>query len=591
MKGIKTSWNLGLLYKNEYDPQIEKDIRAIESAHKAFSKKYRNKDFTSSPQRLLRALVDFEKMAKISNGSKPWWYFALRAELNSDDAKAGAMATKIDQRLTEAGNLTTFFFLEIAKIPKSQHVLFLNSKILSPYAYRLKRIFENAQYNLSEPEEQIIDLLSQMSYTMWVDGNNKVVTSEPVILGEKSMPISELSMKIEDFSDSERQAWSGALNKKLKDISIFAEAELNAIYSYKKTLDQRRGFKKPYTATVLGYENTEKEIEALVATITKYFTVSQRFYRLHAKLLGKKKLSYADRSAKIGQIKKKFLFEDAATITRRALGSVDKKYASLFDNFVSNGQIDVYPKKGKAGGAFCWGQGDNPTFVLLNQVDTTGSVETLGHEMGHAIHTELSKIQPVRYQKYSMATAETASTFFELVTLDELEKELNDDERIIFLHNRIRGDISTIFRQIACFNFELELHKRIRAEGQVSRAEIAKLLAAHMQSYMGSAAKVTEDDGYTFVSWGHIRRFFYVYSYAYGQLISRALFEKWKEDPTYAKKIEQFLSAGRSMSPKDIFKKIGIDTSDPKFFEAGLKGIEEDIKKLEKLTSKKKIKK
>lgn len=147
------------------------------------------------------------------------------------------------------------------------------------------------------------------------------------------------------------------------------------------------------------------------------------------------------------------------------------------------------------------------------------------------------------------------------------------------------GDISTIFRQIACFNFELELHENIRKEGQVNRSAIAKLLQKHMRAYTGKSMEVTEDDGYFYVTWSHIRRFFYVYSYAYGQIVSRALYEKWKSDSSYSKKIEQFLSAGRSMSPKDIFKSIGI-TIDKTFFETGLKAIEADIIKLEKLAKK-----
>jgi len=106
----------------------------------------------------------------------------------------------------------------------------------------------------------------------------------------------------------------------------------------------------------------------------------------------------------------------------------------------------------------------------------------------------------------------------------------------------------------------------------------------HLQSYTGKFVDVVEDEGYIFVYWHHIRRYFYVYTYAYGQLISRVMFEKWKKDPTYAKKVEQFLLAGRSMSPKDIFKSICINTADPKFFEEGLRGIEDDIKRLEKLT-------
>jgi oligoendopeptidase F len=148
------------------------------------------------------------------------------------------------------------------------------------------------------------------------------------------------------------------------------------------------------------------------------------------------------------------------------------------------------------------------------------------------------------------------------------------------------GDMSTIFRQVACFNFELELHNKIRENGQLSKIEISNLMNKHFKSYMGPVFDIKDDDGYFFVTWSHIRRFFYVYSYAYGQLISRALFENWKKDNSYIEKIDQFLSAGKSMSPKDIFKNIGIDTSDPSFFEAGLKAIDADITKLEKLAKK-----
>jgi oligoendopeptidase F len=144
-------------------------------------------------------------------------------------------------------------------------------------------------------------------------------------------------------------------------------------------------------------------------------------------------------------------------------------------------------------------------------------------------------------------------------------------------------DVSTIFRQVACFNFETELHAQVREKGQVSKQDMAALMAKHMRAYLGDAVEVTDDDGYIFVSWHHIRSFFYVYTYAYGQLISSALFENWQKDKNYAKKIEQFLKAGRSMSPEDIFKSIGIDTSKPAFFEAGLKSIERDIRRLEKL--------
>ncbi len=586
MSKIQNSWNLKLFYKSDTDPEIEQDMQAIEEACLKFEKKYRGKDFTSSVDKLLKALKDSENLDKIFKGYKPLVYFNYKRDLNSKDSAVVAKATQLEVRLTRAGNRLTFFSLELGKIPSKLQKQFLKDARLASYHYLLKTIFDKAKYNLTEKEEQLASLLSQPGYGMWVDGQDKLASSQMVKHKGKSIPLAEASGILSGESKPLRQALYKEITKTLKNISHFAEAEINAIYNFKKIMDERRGFKHPYSATVLGYENDEKTIEGLVALVTKSFKISQRFYKLHAKLLKEKKITLADRGVSIGKIDKKFDFRASVEIVKRAFGKIDPKYVEIFENFLENGQLDVFPKKGKTGGAYCSHGGDNPTFVLLNHTDNIRSVETIAHEMGHAFHSEFSKTQPHHYREYSTATAEVASTFFEQVTLAEMEKELDKKEYAILLHNKIMGDVSTIFRQVACFNFELELHQRIRQEGQLSGEEMAKLMSKHLRSYLGDSVEVTDDDGYFFVYWSHIRRFFYVYSYAYGQIISRALFEKWSEDKSYAKKIEQFLHAGGSMSPKDIFKSIGINTSDPNFFLTGLKGIEKDIKKLERLTAK-----
>ncbi|HEY0980111.1 MAG TPA: M3 family metallopeptidase [Candidatus Paceibacterota bacterium] len=579
---MKTEWNLGLLYKNDKDPQIEKDIIVLEQACTAFEKKYKNKDFTATAQSLFSALKDYQVLSDKIIG-KSWAYFALKSDLDSANSSVSAAATRIEQRMSLATNKLTFFSLVIGKVSSSKQKIFLEDPILEPFRYKLEKLFKRAKYMLTEQEEQLADLLSQPAFGMWVDAQDRILTQKMVKHKGEELPLPKALSIISDLPKKERHVLSDAVNAVLEAQSSVAEAEINAIYNYKKIMDERRGYKKPYSATVLGYENEEKEVEALIAMVTKNFTLSQRFYSLHAKLLGEKKIIMADRAVKIGTIKKKFDFDSAVSLVKSAFEQVDASYAGLLDTYVEKGQIDVFPKKGKRGGAYCWGYGTLPTFVLLNHTNDIKSVETLAHEMGHAIHSESVKPLPPQYRGYSTATAEVASTFFEQLVTDQLEQTLSDEEKVILLHNKILGDISTIFRQVACFNFELDLHTRIRAEGQVNGGDIAELLQKHLQSYTGKAMNVTKNDGYFYVNWSHIRRFFYVYSYAYGQLVSRALYEKWKADPSYAKKIEQFLKAGRSMSPKDIFKSIGINTNEA-FFEAGLKGIEADIDKLEKLS-------
>jgi oligoendopeptidase F len=203
--------------------------------------------------------------------------------------------------------------------------------------------------------------------------------------------------------------------------------------------------------------------------------------------------------------------------------------------------------------------------------------------MGHAFHTELSKPQGPIYSSYSFSLAETASTFFESLAFEEIVESLPEKQRVIALHNQIDDDISTIFRQVACFNFENDIHNIVRKNGYISKEELADLHNKNMKAYLGPVFKMNHDDGYSFVQWWHIRQFFYVYSYAYGQLVSKALLRRYKKDKGFIKSIEKFLSAGGKDTPENILKEIGIDVTSGQLFQEGIDQIAEDIKRLERL--------
>ncbi|HYF10609.1 MAG TPA: M3 family metallopeptidase, partial [Candidatus Paceibacterota bacterium] len=174
-------------------------------------------------------------------------------------------------------------------------------------------------------------------------------------------------------------------------------------------------------------------------------------------------------------------------------------------------------------------------------------------------------------------------TLFEALVFDSVFSKLSGRDRAIALHDKIQDDIQTIFRQIAFFNFELEFHQRVRKEGFLDKDSIAALLNKHMQSYLGPGFQLSESDGYFFVAVHHFRRPFYVYSYAYGQLISKALVRRYQKDPKFIKNIDQFLNAGGSAKPEQIFQDIGLNTLDIGVFEEGLKSIKADIDEFERL--------
>jgi len=583
---MKTSWNLSLLYTNHDDPRIEKDMRAGERAFSAFEKKYKGKtDYLKSEPKLLSALTDFEAMFKNLVFARPIMYFHYVTDLDSSDTVARSRSTQMSERYAKNDQRIAFFELSLGRIPAPLQEKFLASKRLAHFRYYLKTIFAKASHDLTEAEEKIMRLKGITSYSQWVDGTEKLLGKATVEFRGKVMPVSEAGNRIGDLPTPERRELHEALMKSLGALADVAESELNAILTDKKINDELRGYKEPYDATILGYQNDRKSVLALVSAVTDGFHISHRFNALKAKLLGLDRLTYADRNAGIESDVPEVSFDEAVSILRGVFGSLDSKYLTILDGYLERGQIDVYPKKGKTGGAYCSGSLNVPTFVLLNYTNTMDQVSTFAHEMGHAIHTELAKSQGPLYQDYSMSTAEVASTLFESFVFESLFEKMSDKEKISALHNRINDDISTIFRQVACFNFETEMHRVVREKGGISADEIKTLLNTHMSAYLGPTFDLRPEDGNFFVTWSHLRRFFYVYSYAFGQLVSKALYANYRKDKAYIKKIDAFMSAGGSDSPENIFKSVGIDVTKPAFWKAGLASIEADLDRLEKLVA------
>jgi len=170
--------------------------------------------------------------------------------------------------------------------------------------------------------------------------------------------------------------------------------------------------------------------------------------------------------------------------------------------------------------------------------------------------------------------------------LQELLTNADEDLALSLAMAKLNDDISTIFRQVACYLFEQELHSEFRKSGFVSKEIIGQLFQKHMAAYMGDSVEQSAGSENWWVYWGHIRRFFYNYSYASGLLLSKALQRNVKTDKQFIEKVITFLSCGTSQSPADIFMDLGIDISRKSFWEEGITEIEELLEHTEALAKK-----
>lgn len=579
----KTKWDLSHIYKSNPKRETKKDCAFTQKQYLAFAKKYRkNKAHLKSPKALSKAIEEYERLGKDVRGYRPIFYYSYVNHLNSDDIEAEKQLTKLSEFYADLANEIEFFILEIGKIPKTLQQKLLNSKELKPFKYFLKKLFESAKYHLTEAEEKIINLKTLPAHSMWTSGFDKLLNKQTVIMEGKVAPISLAVAKIPLLPKKERHSVYKNVMEKLKSISDFSESEINAIVTDKKINDRLRGFQTPYGHTVLGYENDIKTVNELVSAVNENMKVPHKFYKIKAEMMGEKTLTQADISAKVGEVKIKISFKEAVNKTIYAYNKADQEFGSFVKNMCEKGFVDVFSKKGKYGGAFCWSGPGLPVYVLLNHVNDFRSLTTIAHEMGHALHYKYAKNQRPLYENYTIASAEVASTFFENLVFEEELNQVSPKEKIILLHDKVADSIATVFRQIACFNFEVELHETVRREGFLTKEKIAELMVKHMQRYLGPSVKLTNDDGYIFTRWSHIRSFFYVYTYAFGNLISDSLYERYTKDKSKIKDVIKFLSAGGSDSPENIFRSIGINPN-RKFFVAGINKIKKDIDELEKL--------
>lgn len=590
-KTIKTEWDLTPLLAHDNDVKASQYRKDITKAADKFVAKWSDRsNYLEDPNATKQALDEMEAMSRMPGNGNETFYYGLRTTQDSTDPKLKANDNQATEFTIEIYNKLEFFWLRLGKIKPREQLRFLKHKSLRPYCHVLEKTFAEAKYRLSEPEEKILILKHSVAHQNWVQMvENFLSNEEREVLhedGSKKIATQETMMALTTSKQKKVRSTAGqALDDIFVKHSSLAEIELNSILANKKIDDKLRGYLRPDEARHVSDDIDSDMVDAMLDAVSRRNELPRHFYQMKAKLMGIKNLSYHERNVEYGALDKSYSFNEAADLVRSVFTGLDSEFADIFDMFLQKGRIDVYPKKGKRSGAFCAARYiHQPVYVLLNFTGKLRDVSTLAHEMGHAINDELiKKHQNALNFDTPMSTAEVASTFMEDFITDKLAEDADEGMKLTLMMGQLDSLVSTIFRQVAIYKFEQELHRTYRTEGYVTLETINNLFKKHMASYMGTASEGCEN---WWVYWSHIRNFFYVYSYASGLLISKALQAKVRRDHAFIAEVKSFLSAGVSKSPKDIFADMGLDITDKNFWEHGLDEIAQLLEATETLARK-----
>ena len=404
---MQTEWNLSHLEKGG---GFEEKRKEWKDATNIFVQKWKaRKDYLEDPRVLKEALDDYEKWSGFygpstdefssSSASDETYYFWLKTQINQIDPELKAKFNKVDEFAKDLGNSISFFKINLSCISPERQKEFLNSIELYKYKHFLDRVFQKSKHILGEMGEKIMDLKDSSSYSYWekmifgfLSKEEREVTNEEGSIIKVTMEdlLGLLASKNKQIRDEAARAFNSILIK-YKDV---AEHELNAILENKKVDDKLRGFSRPDEERHLGDDIKTETVDSLIKAVTKRFSIAHRYYKLKAKLLGQDKLEYHERVVEYGKIDKNYSYEEAIKIIRRVFVGLDKEFEDIFNMFLEKGLVDVYPKKGKRGGAFCVHiSKSQPTYIMLNHTQKLKDVTTFAHEVGHGINNELTRKQ------------------------------------------------------------------------------------------------------------------------------------------------------------------------------------------------------
>jgi oligoendopeptidase F len=313
--------------------------------------------------------------------------------------------------------------------------------------------------------------------------------------------------------------------------------------------------------------------------------IFQRFFKLKAKRIGLDKLRRYDIYAPVAKSEKKYPFAEVADRVLDSFDRFEPRFGSLARQVFAEDHIDSEVRKGKQDGAYCETLSPRITpWVKLNYQGGADDVATMAHELGHAIHSLLANQHSLFTQHSCLPLAETASTFGEMMLVDRLLAEENDvDVQRELLFRQVDDAYATIQRQSFFALFEKQAHAMV-VEG-ASVDDLAGAYLKNLKLQFGEVVEVSEEFRWEWVSIPHIYAVpFYVYAYAFGQLLVLSLYRQFKlEGDSFKPRYIQMLSTGGSKAPMAILDAVGVDVRQPAFWQGGFDVIRELVDRLETL--------
>lgn len=571
---MKTNWDLTVFYKNFDDPEFKDDLARLPKEIDAFTAAIAA-PAEDEVKKLVSLVHQEEALSNLFERLNLMIGLTLSVDANNKAANA-AMAPLM--RAVMGSSLASNAFSRYLASLENLDAIIDADDELKARAFALREAAEDAKHQLPEALEKPVLKMQLSGGEAFSQLRDKLDATLLVDYDGKQIPLSAVrALAYDGDADTRRRAYEAELAS-YKKIELPMSFCLNNLKAEGETMAALKGYKGVLDMALAHSRMDEKTLEAMWTAIREALPELREYFKAKGRLLGHENgLPFYDLFAPVGQSTRTYTVEEARALLLDLFGKFCPEMGEMMRTAFDEGWIDMYPREGKSGGAFCSGYyAMNISRVMTNFAGSASDVSTLAHELGHAFNNRMLHHKPIMMTETPMPLAETASTFNETLLISQLLKTATPEEELTLLDSCLTEQTQTMVDIYSRFLFEQKV-VAAQADHALDVDELKEtMLWAQEQSY-GDGLDPEYRHPYMWACKSHYYStgvHFYNFPYAFGGLFARGLYARYeKEGEAFVPIYCDLLSRFGSDTIANVTASVGIDVTTPDFWREAVESV------------------
>ena len=574
---MKNTWDLSFLYKGFEDEAFQADLNRLPEA---IAEQKAILDSDLPVQEKLEKLMDADEALSLLM-DRLFNFAGLTLATDAGNGTAQQYEDKLSVIANDASLVGSAITRFVGSIENLEEIIAASEK-LQPIAFALREMKQSAAHVIPAEIEPWMLQMRLSGGSAFSQLRDKLDSTHTVDFRGESLPLPAVRGMAYDGDASVRKDAYEAEIASYKKIELPMSYCLNSIKMEARTMAKAKGYDSVLDMTLDQNRMDRETLEAMITAIKEYLPHFRRYLRAKAAYLGHEDgLPFYDLFAPVGKASKAYTIEEAREVLLREMGKFTPAMAQFMDNAFEQRWIDVYPREGKGGGAFCAGAHEyDRSLILTNFQGSFSDISTLAHELGHAWHNRCMAGLPYCLTGTPMPLAETASIFNETMLAHQVLKNASAEEQFTLLESSLMEVTQTCVDILSRYLFETEVIDT-RADHAMTVDELKDaMLRAQDATYCDGLAKDVRHP-YMWACKSHYYSSglnFYNFPYAFGELFGKGVFAQYlKEGDAFVPKYNQLLRSCGSGTIAEVAASVGIDVRQADFWRASLEVVKAEI--------------